>query len=549
MTQNITPMSHRLDQLEEHLKTENPVLLETIKGFRQLDRVGHKLGLLADGDSFATQITWWPLISVLGTFSAGKSTFINHFIGHALQRSGNQAVDDMFTVICYNRQQAAHALPGVALDSDPRFPFYRISDDIEEAASGEGTRVDAYLQLKTTPSENLRGKILIDSPGFDADAQRTATLRITDHIIDLSDLVLVFFDARHPEPGAMRDTLDHLVSSTIKRSDSGKFLYILNQMDTAAREDNTEEIVAAWQRALGERGLTAGRFYTIYNPDAATPITDDALRERFEAKRDHDMNEIHSRMHQVEVQRAYRVVASLENTARDIETKAAPALKELLVKWRERTLLGDTILFGLVIVLYLGWNGLSLTLPFVPAEPPVSWIITLGLLFVVLLGAHFVSRNLAAMSLTGAVHKAAAAIGDRLDLVSAFRKSTSAFYSIFLGRAAGWGPLTRRRLSQIRQNTDNYVQKLNDRFTNPSGQSQPVAPQASPAASTPVVEPVEEAAPDIEQATPQETLPAEDVAPVIEEPPSQPAREEEILLAETTEATPQIEESDLKPKT
>ncbi|MBG7601828.1 MAG: dynamin family protein [Gammaproteobacteria bacterium] len=549
MTQNITPMSHRLDQLEEHLKTENPVLLETIKGFRQLDRVGHKLGLLADGDSFATQITWWPLISVLGTFSAGKSTFINHFIGHDLQRSGNQAVDDMFTVICYNRQQAAHALPGVALDSDPRFPFYRISDDIEEAASGEGTRVDAYLQLKTTPSENLRGKILIDSPGFDADAQRTATLRITDHIIDLSDLVLVFFDARHPEPGAMRDTLDHLVSSTIKRSDSGKFLYILNQMDTAAREDNTEEIVAAWQRALGERGLTAGRFYTIYNPDAATPITDDALRERFEAKRDHDMNEIHSRMHQVEVQRAYRVVASLENTARDIETKAAPALKELLVKWRERTLLGDTILFGLVIVLYLGWNGLSLTLPFVPAEPPVSWIITLGLLFVVLLGAHFVSRNLAAMSLTGAVHKAAAAIGDRLDLVSAFRKSTSAFYSIFLGRAAGWGPLTRRRLSQIRQNTDNYVQKLNDRFTNPSGQSQPVAPQASPAASTPVVEPVEEAAPDIEQATPQETLPAEDVAPVIEEPPSQPAREEEILLAETTEATPQIEESDLKPKT
>ena len=549
MTQNITPMSHRLDQLEEHLKTENPVLLETIKGFRLLDRVGHKLGLLADGDSFATQITWWPLISVLGTFSAGKSTFINHFIGHDLQRSGNQAVDDMFTVICYNRQQAAHALPGVALDSDPRFPFYRISDDIEEAASGEGTRVDAYLQLKTTPSENLRGKILIDSPGFDADAQRTATLRITDHIIDLSDLVLVFFDARHPEPGAMRDTLDHLVSSTIKRSDSGKFLYILNQMDTAAREDNTEEIVAAWQRALGERGLTAGRFYTIYNPDAATPITDDALRERFEAKRDHDMNEIHSRMHQVEVQRAYRVVASLENTARDIETKAAPALKELLVKWRERTLLGDAILFGLVIVLYLGWNGLSLTLPFVPAEPPVSWIITLGLLFVVLLGAHFVSRNLAAMSLTGAVHKAAAAIGDRLDLVSAFRKSTSAFYSIFLGRAAGWGPLTRRRLSQIRQNTDNYVQKLNDRFTNPSGQSQPVAPQASPAASTPVVEPVEEAAPDIEQATPQETLPAEDVAPVIEEPPSQPAREEEILLAETTEATPQIEESDLKPKT
>ncbi len=536
MTQQITPINHRLDQLEQHLATENPVLLETIKGFRQLDKVGHKLGLLSASDSFATQITWWPLISVLGTFSAGKSTFINHFIGHNLQRSGNQAVDDMFTVICYSQETAAHALPGVALDSDPRFPFYRISDDIEEAASGEGARVDAYLQLKTTPSDNLRGKILIDSPGFDADAQRTATLRITDHIMDLSDLVLVFFDARHPEPGAMRDTLDHLVSSTIKRADSGKFLYILNQMDTAAREDNTEEIVAAWQRALGERGLTAGRFYTIYNPDAATPIEDDAVRERFESKRDHDMSEIHSRMQQVEVQRAYRVVASLENIARDIETKAVPALKDLLLKWRERTLLSDAILFGFVIVLYLAWNGLSLTLPFVPAEPPVSWIITLSLMFVVLLGMHFVSRRLAAMSLTGAAHKAAAAIGSRLDLVSAFNKSSGFFHSIFVGRAAGWGPLTRRRLSKIRQNTDNYVQKLNDRFTNPSGQHQPAAHHASQATSEPAPQPVEEP-----------SLPVEDTAPIIEEPTPQPAREE-IMIVESTEAAPPEPEVE-RPKT
>ena len=64
---------------------------------------------------------------------------------------------------------------------------------------------------KTQAILPLRGKILIDSPGFDADAQRTSTLKITDHIIDLSDLVLVFFDARHPEPGAMSDTLAHLV--------------------------------------------------------------------------------------------------------------------------------------------------------------------------------------------------------------------------------------------------------------------------------------------------------------------------------------------------
>ena len=80
--------------------------------------------------------------------------------------------------------------------------------------------MDAYLQLKTSASEQLRGRIMIDSPGFDADSQRNATLRLTSHIIDLSDLVLVFFDARHPEPGAMRDTLAHLVGQTIKRPGS-----------------------------------------------------------------------------------------------------------------------------------------------------------------------------------------------------------------------------------------------------------------------------------------------------------------------------------------
>ena len=163
-------IEHRLKQLEDHLARENPVLLEAVKGFRLLDSISHRVGLLPQDESLATQIPWWPLISVLGTFSAGKSTFINDFLGVKLQRSGNQAVDDKFTVICFAKEETPHALPGVALDSDPRFPFYKISAEIDKVARGEGSRIDAYLQLKTCPCESLTGKILIDSPGFDADA-------------------------------------------------------------------------------------------------------------------------------------------------------------------------------------------------------------------------------------------------------------------------------------------------------------------------------------------------------------------------------------------
>lgn len=264
----------RFESLKKHLQRENPVLLDAIGGFQKLDSIGYRTGLLESDESYSTQIPWWPLISVLGTFSAGKSSFINSYLGKPLQQTGNQAVDDKFTVVCYGQKNAGRVLPGLALDADLRFPFYKISDEIEKVAVGEGRRIDAYLQLKVSDSEVLRGKIIIDSPGFDADEQRTSTLRLTDHIVDLSDLVLVFFDARHPEPGAMQDTLTHLVTNTISRPDSNKFLYILNQIDTAAREDNPEDIVGAWQRALSQKGLTAGRFYTIFNQEAALPIED-----------------------------------------------------------------------------------------------------------------------------------------------------------------------------------------------------------------------------------------------------------------------------------
>ncbi|MCB1775413.1 MAG: dynamin family protein, partial [Gammaproteobacteria bacterium] len=84
----------RLKHLESHLEQENPVLLNTVQSFRELDTVAYRMGLFDNEQSHATHIPWWPLISILGTFSAGKSTFINHYIGEKLQRSGNQAVDD-----------------------------------------------------------------------------------------------------------------------------------------------------------------------------------------------------------------------------------------------------------------------------------------------------------------------------------------------------------------------------------------------------------------------------------------------------------------------
>jgi len=471
-------IENRLNHLEEHLRQENPVLLETVKSFRLLDQVAYDLGILDNEESYATYIPWWPLISILGTFSAGKSSFINHYLKFPLQRSGNQAVDDKFTVICYSKEKNAHSLPGVALNADPRFPFYQISNDIEEVAEGEGQRIDSYLQLKTCPTENLRGKIIIDSPGFDADAQRTSTLKITDHIIDLSDLVLVFFDARHPEPGAMRDTLDHLVGNTIKRSDSGKFLYILNQIDITAREDNPEDVIAAWQRAMGERGLTAGRFYSIYNPDLASPIDDPALKERFERKRDHDLDEIHERMNQVEVERAYRIVSALEKTTSEIEEKFIPTIKQLLETWRKRVLIGDTIIYSLLFIGLMTlsvklnyWDGIHFHADWIDSiiSSPNKLYASALIIYLSLLGIHFAVRKLAAKSMFKKISALGKTLDARGNLLNAFKNNIVPWRSIFHKTPAGWSKRNRQQLSQVLQNSDDYVQTLNDKFTNPSG--------------------------------------------------------------------------------
>ncbi|MFH0342895.1 MAG: dynamin family protein [Chromatiales bacterium] len=469
-------LAQRLQRLETHLAQENPVLLNVVKSFRALDGVAYRTGILDLGDSYATRVPWWPLISVLGTFSSGKSTFINDYLRYKLQPTGNQAVDDKFTVICFSTDATPRILPGLALDADPRFPFYNISREIDAVAQGEGRRVDAYLQLKTCPSEALRGKILIDSPGFDADLQRTSTLRITNHIIDLSDLVLVFFDARHPEPGAMKDTLQHLVAETISRPDSNKFLFVLNQIDATAREDNPEEVFAAWQRALASVGLTAGRFYRIYNLEAANPIDDDNLRQRFEQKRVVDMAELLDRIQQVEVERCYRIIGVLEQTAKAIQEDFVPRISATKRKWKLRVLLLDALVYGFIFSVLLAsgitagwWADGSFFPAWLHNLPDPVQLAGAAVVIALLIYPHFAVRQLAAKTVIKGLQREVLSQEIKDALIRAFKQNTRFTRSIFRRTPVGWGRRAQRGIIRVLSDADRCVESLNDRFANPSG--------------------------------------------------------------------------------
>ncbi len=453
-------LQERYDRLKQHLSEENPLLLSVTDKYMVLDKVGHKTGLLAPDESYTSHISWWPLISVLGTFSAGKSTFINDFIGQKVQTSGNQAVDDKFTALCFGKSDEPITLPGMALDADPRFPFYNISEEVNKVQLGEGDRVNQYLQLKTVKSEALKGKILIDSPGFDADSQRDTILRLTSHIIDMSDLVLIFFDARHPEPGAMRDTLDHLVKSAMSHTDADKVLYVLNQIDTTAQEDNLEDVIGAWQRAMAQKGLISGSFYTIFNEKSMSHIDDEAVKERLMKKKDADLSRILSRIDKVGTERAYRIVRALEDIAKSLKGDKMVSLHEALQKWSRNVVWSDmavaAFLIGALATLEVQSGLLS--------ESITVLSVALGFVSLVAIYAHFSIRKFMANRISKSWEE------KDPNVARAIRHNTRWWKSVFGPSLKSWGKKEKRSLDKLVDQSKLMIQELNDQFISPSGE-------------------------------------------------------------------------------
>jgi hypothetical protein len=51
----------------------------------------------------------------------------------------------------------------------------------------------------------------------------------------------------------------------------------------------------------------------------------------------------------------------------------------------------------------------------------------------------------------------------------AFKKNSHWYRSLLMRKPAGWGRRAQRRLAKVLEDTNTYIQKLNDMYTNPSG--------------------------------------------------------------------------------
>jgi hypothetical protein len=132
------------------------------------------------------------------------------------------------------------------------------------------------------------------------------------------------------------------------------------------------------------------------------------------------------------------------------------------------------------------WTGMSFTPPWMQegSSPLIPWLVVSAVLIVLLL-LHFGIRNIAAKTLLGSLRKEAAKSEVKGSLIGAFLRSTKPWRSIFLRTPAGWGRRARKQLTQVIQDTDTYIQTLNDQFTNPSGTVNVAQAQQNPHETTP----------------------------------------------------------------
>jgi hypothetical protein len=57
----------------------------------------------------------------------------------------------------------------------------------------------------------------------------------------------------------------------------------------------------------------------------------------------------------------------------------------------------------------------------------------------------------------------------RANYTRAFKKNSRWYRCLLKRKPAGWGRRTQRRLAKVLEDTSRYIQKLNDMYTNPSG--------------------------------------------------------------------------------
>ncbi|MGD0958234.1 MAG: hypothetical protein ABSB19_00355 [Methylomonas sp.] len=428
-------VSKHLINLEKQFAASDPVLQKTAKVFQDLDQLEFELGLIDNDETTARKTSWWPLISTLGGYSPAKSEFINHYLGVNLYSSRHK-----FTVLQYTPQTTTATLPGTALDADHRLPFYQISRDMEQAASGEGNRLNTYLELLTVNSALLKNKLIIDTPVLNPATENAVTALLRKHVIEISDLVLVFTDLFEADT----DLIGDLLTDINALQDSNKFIFVIDHSEISLEPHKSLEIASAWQRRLTEFGIHTGQFIVL-SQNSNTSVID-------------------QRISNLNNDRSYRILANLEKNIRNIDDLIFEEVESAISIWKERCNASTLIILGFLIMLVLFAEVAAgiLDLLFDPIIGPI--VILSVTLFVTPI--HIAISRFQATLIVNQLHKRQKQLNIAENLAGLFEKSLS-FWRVVLPITSPVGKTkkTRKRMQTMTEQTKDLVQALNDQFS------------------------------------------------------------------------------------
>jgi hypothetical protein len=443
-------VSKYLSNLEKTFAKDNPVLLNAAKVFHQLDQIEYDLGLIDNEETTASKYSWWPIVSLIGGNSTAKSRFINSYLGTEQLLSGIQASSHKFTALLYNNQSTPATLPGTALDVDHRYPFYQISQKIEQQQKDEGKRINAYLELKTIHSERLKGKLFIDAPNVSATSAVPVMSMLTTHTIENSDLVLVFCDVFEVSSSMMNE----LVRQISVHQDTNKFIYLIDAPAATFYPTKSSEIISSWQRRLADLGLNTGQFILLPNQEHSTS-----------AQNPPQFIEIDQRLANVEHDRSYRILNALGKSIHDIENVIIPEIKDGIATWKERINLTSLLILGGIAALAVFLElqlGIVIDLLFDPITGPIIILVIIS----VMVPLHLINAKLQSKFIMNRLNDRRKDLHLMENLGEFFELNVTFSRMLFnFSEPAGWNKKVRTRLAQLSDKTKDLVQSLNDSFS------------------------------------------------------------------------------------
>ncbi len=432
-------VSKHLINLDNYFSASNPILQRANKTFHDLDQLEFDLGLIDNDDTTASKSSWWPIVSLIGGFSTAKSEFLNRYLNAVIHSSNHK-----FTVHQYTPQPTQATLPGTALDVDFRLPFYQISQKIEQTEKDQGNKVNSYLELKTVNSEKLQGKLFIDTPVLDSSSENLIQPMLTQHILNMSDLVLVFTDLFD----AATEHTQHSIDEIVAQQDSNKFIFVVDHSEISIDPVKNNEIIASWQRRLAEMGIHTGQIIVLSDSNNSS------------------VSEIDQRLANIENDRSYRVLHALEKNIKDINEVFIPEVESQLAIWKDRLNMTTLIILGIFVTFLLfaeiSTGGAILQSLF----DPIFGSIAIVLLIVILTPIHLIVAKVHARLIINLLQDRQKQLNITENLSGLFEKSLT-FWRIILPiyEPVGKNKKTRTKIKGLLEQTNDMVQTLNDQFS------------------------------------------------------------------------------------